>query len=883
MARGVKRFIFQAPTGCHRRGQGILMFDGTIRRVEDIAVGDMLMGPDSKPREVLRLCRGTQRMVRISPIAGNPFVVNIDHVLSLVCTNGGRLKVLQDGEVIDISVRDYLRLSKSRKHLLKLFRTGVTFANKFNLKIGDYGPQGIDPYFLGILLGDGSIKYNSIGVTTMDKEILFVCEQQLHLYNLKKLRKSVSRTGAPTYFFSGVRGKPNILKDNLQRLGLHGCGSESKFVPQAYKIASRQDRLYLLAGLMDTDGSTVRGGFDYVSKSKRLAMDVVFLTRSLGLAAHINKSRKRDQHGTSGTYWRVYISGDCSIIPTNIKRKQSAPRLQKKNVLRTGFQVRRLGIEEYFGFELDGDGRYLLDDFIVTHNSGKTILSAVLIKKMLERGKRVLFAAHRRELVTQPYSKFVEDVNIPLASIGVIKSDLKKLRNPSAPIQIVSIQSVYQKALPPADVVVIDECHLARSNSYDWLIKQYPDAFLIGLTATATRLDGRSLGDVFDEIVVVAQPSELYEKGYIVRPKMFTVPESKLPDLTGLHHVAGDFKEDELNERVMKTVIMGSIVDHYGERARGLRAMSCGVSIKHSKAICDMLNGAGIRARHIDGTTSSAERVAALKDLEAGEYDVLCQVGLWIEGLDCPPLKCLIQARPTESIVIHLQSFGRIVRPWNDVTPIMLDHAANCIRLGRPTKDWEFSLRDEKRVFTKRELQEKVCKTCFAIVEASATVCPECGTALTRERKIENDTDTKLVEMREPTLAEVQRDAYKKLWRVAYRDGFDTYWVIRRFAEKYGSAPPRDWTPPEREVINYTFEQKKKTVAGWRAAMGKNPSLTTAWLENHYQLKFQEPMGTFNVQLEQESQQNTASDALKQQLAATEVSSENVKKVPLNW
>lgn len=517
--------------------------------------------------------------------------------------------------------------------------------------------------------------------------------------------------------------------------------------------------------------------------------------------------------------------------------------------------------------------------------SGKTIIAAILVKRMIERGKRVIFAAHRRELILQPYKKFTEDAGIPASEVGVIKADLKKLRNPGAAIQIVSIQSVYGRALPPTDVVIIDECHLARSASYDWLVKQFPDAYIIGLTATPCRLDNRSLGEVFEEIVVVAQPTELYRAGYIVKPRMFTVEESKLPDLSGLHHRGGDFREDELNERVMKTVIMGSIVEKWGEKARGLRSMACCVSIMHSKAVCSMLNAAGIRARHIDGSTPGDERKRSLDDLEAGLYDVLCQVGLWIEGLDMPALKCLIQARPTESLVIHLQSFGRIVRPWNDVTPVMLDHAGNVMRLWPPpTWDRTYSLHDEKPRAERGDRGPRACKACGAIIDEQGLVrCPVCGAELSKRREVQHDESVDLVELDDsrPSEESLRISEFKKLWRVAHRDGFDEWWVMRRYAEKYGDAPPKTWKAPEREKVEYTQDQKRASVRGWIAAMQHNPSLDNGWLAKHYQLKFQESIEKYHEQERAGTAAEKSAPAVQRELDSEP--SEPVRKVTLDW
>lgn len=149
-------------------------------------------------------------------------------------------------------------------------------------------------------------------------------------------------------------------------LGGSLCGGEDKFIPHEYKTASRHDRLEILAGLMDTDGSRLVDGYDFVSKSERLARDVAFVARSVGIAAYVKETRKSCQTGAVGTYWRVSISG-ASAIPARLR--PPAPRKQAKSVLHTGFHVEYSGHAPWVGFVLDGDQRFLLGDFTVTHNS----------------------------------------------------------------------------------------------------------------------------------------------------------------------------------------------------------------------------------------------------------------------------------------------------------------------------------------------------------------------------------------------------------------------------------------------------------------------------------------------------------------------------------
>lgn len=371
--------MLMGPSGCHRRGQKVLVWDGTLKAVEDVRVGDLLMGPDSTPRRVLELHHGTEKMIEIIPTKGEPWVVNEGHILTLVRTSrkigarpGRKAQYRATSELVDVWVKDWQAWSKTQKNIHKLVRTGVEFPAR-------YAGTPLDPYFMGILLGDGGF-LGTPKVTTTDEEIRALVYEQAEEFGLHVSVDDGNGTKCPTYFLSTDKGgkhgpeRVNPIALKLASLDLWGVPCESKFIPHIFKTATREDRLTLLAGLIDTDGSFDKkgNGYDFVSKSKALTDDTTFLARSLGFAAYPQPCVKKSQRGTEGTYYRIFISGDVDTIPVRIPSKKARPRKQVKDVLRTAFTTRSLPPEEYFGFVLDGDHRYLLDDFTVTHNTGKT-------------------------------------------------------------------------------------------------------------------------------------------------------------------------------------------------------------------------------------------------------------------------------------------------------------------------------------------------------------------------------------------------------------------------------------------------------------------------------------------------------------------------------
>lgn len=349
-----------APTGCHARGTLLPLFNGKLKAVEDIGVGDKLLGPDGRGRNVLRLISGKEQMYEIVPIKGKPFIVNENHILSLVRTGDGTGLA---NKTIDISVKEYLKTSKTFKHIHKLYRPEA-----FEFQVPKAELE-IEPYILGLMLGDGYLHPKRIEITSADSEVAnelksFAAKNDV---NISKHIKPGNR--AVGYYFTNNKKHNNPIVRKLSSLGLIGRKSHNKFVPNHYKTASINDRLELLAGLIDSDGhNTGKCTYEFVSKSQMLASDVVFLSQTLGLAAS-----KKTKTINGVDYFRIHISGDVDKIPCRISRKiQKQTRKQKKSALRTGFKLVKKDVDDFFGFTLDGDHLYVNDDFVVNHNCGKS-------------------------------------------------------------------------------------------------------------------------------------------------------------------------------------------------------------------------------------------------------------------------------------------------------------------------------------------------------------------------------------------------------------------------------------------------------------------------------------------------------------------------------
>ena len=324
--------------------------------------------------------------------------------------------------------------------------------------------------------------------------------------------------------------------------------------------------------------------------------------------------------------------------------------------------------------------------------SGKTVIAAFIVASAILKGKRVLFIAHRRELINQTFRKLV-DANIPEQNIGIIMAKDKRTR-PEALVQVASIDTLRRRKFPEADLVIIDEAHRSLAVSYLNVIAHYADkgVAVLGMTATPYRGDGKGLGDVYEALEIVASPRQLIEMGFLVEPRVFTVPNQFLPNLSGVRVRKGDYLESDLEEAVNQAQLVGNIVEHWLQRANGVRTVAFAVSVAHSKNICQQFVAKGIPAEHLDGETPMVVRDAILARLQAGVTKIVCNCGVLCEGWDQPSVKCAILARPTKSTGLYLQQGGRILRPWEGVGALILDHAGNARMHGLPQDDRELTL-----------------------------------------------------------------------------------------------------------------------------------------------------------------------------------------------
>lgn len=662
---GHSKTLLVLPTGCHAKGEKILMASGHIKPVEDIKTGQLLMGMDGTPRRVLHVVTGLDALYKVTPIKGTPFFVTGDHKLTLVRTNECATPEFpseaRGGEIVDVSVKEWLMWSKWKKHVHKLIRCdGI---GRFNRS---FYSLPIAPYFLGVLLGDGGIT-QGINITTPDREVEEEIYRQAQKYGMDI--RTVPAGKATTYHLHLKKGQRGRLCSELKSLGLMGKSSGDKFIPHDYKTSDWLDRLQMVAGLIDSDGaSNGAGGYDFVSKSEKLANDLAFMCRSLGLAAYVNACTKTAQNGFSGKYFRVSISGDCSIIPCRVDHKKAPQRKQKKSVLRTGFSVEQYGIGQYFGFTVDKDNRYLLHDFTVTHNCGKTIVFSRVAEDQVKNGERVLILAHRGELLEQAADKLNRATGLNCAVEKAEETSLDSWFR----VTVGSVQSLMRpKRLAQFKpdhygTIIVDEAHHVLSDGYQRVLSHFDKAKVLGVTATPDRGDMRNLGKYFDSLAYEYTLPKAIRDGYLCPIKAVTIPLQI--DLTSVKTSQGDYNAGDLGTAL--DPYLDAIADEMAKLCAERKTIVFLPLIKTSQKFCRLLNEKGFRAAEVNG--ESEDRAQILQDFADNKYNVLCNSMLLTEGYDQPDVDCIVMLRPTKVRSLYAQCVGRGTRLAPGKTHLLL-------------------------------------------------------------------------------------------------------------------------------------------------------------------------------------------------------------------
>lgn len=379
---------------------------------------------------------------------------------------------------------------------------------------------------------------------------------------------------------------------------------------------------------------------------------------------------------------------------------------------------------------------------------GKTVVAAHIIRGLVKQGLRVLFLTHRKELVEQALNRLQAR---GVTSVGIIMADVPEDR--SQPVQVASIQTLIHRKLPPADVIVVDEAHHAKARTWIGTLNKYPGVAVLGLTATPVRGDGAPLGDVFEDMVEAPSAETLIALGFLARPRCYSWGS---PDLRDVELKNGDYESEELGRRMSDPKLVGDVVLHWEQYAKGRPSVCYAVNVAHAVALTERFQAAGARAELLTGETPKDQRGEMLEALEAGRIDIVVNVMVLTEGWDAPKVRNCILCRPTLSEGLFLQMVGRIMRPGD--RPNILDHAGNVVRHGRPEQDWHWRLTEKRAKKAKhgaRDTATKVCEGCGSNVSVACRECPGCGFEFwEKDGEVPEDVTQWLQEVTGPSLRE---------------------------------------------------------------------------------------------------------------------------------
>jgi len=632
---GPGKWLISLATGlgkCFQKGTKILMFDGSIKNVENIKRNDCLMGFDNKPKTVTKTTTGYEKMYAVSRPKHKDYIVNESHILSLQFTGLKDKKVTDNKgnkynshDYINIDIKNYIETTNHFKHVAKGYCQKINFPEKEII---------IDPYFLGLWLGDGNS--HQLLITTPDVEIIEYLSSFAKDNGYELSKHEDKRSKADGYLLRNFKKKDfirNYFKENF---------FYNKHIPFEYSRNSEYNRLQILAGLLDSDGylhSNDHSTFEFSNKDKKITEEVAFISRSLGLTV-TERTKYNKKYDRNYYYCRIF--GDTTIIPTKIKRKQSQCNKNKNN-LRHGIKLKELGVEKYYGFTLlEEDKRFLLDDFTVVHNT--------FIFSKLPRTGKTLVLAHREELVLQVKDEF----DCP---VGFEKAELHSNGEEVISASVQSMINRLDKFHPRYfDRIICDECHNFSAITFSKVLDHFKPIQLLGFTATAFRADGQDLSKHFDKVIFNRDLKWGIENGYSAPLKCKRVNIGY--DLSGIKKKAGDYTAKELESKVNIEGANDAIAKIYNESEKPVIIFA--VNIAHCESIQEKIPDSVV----VTGKTKNRSEI--IERVKNGEIDCLINCQVFTEGTNIPNLRTGIIARPTKSIVLYIQMVGRILRWLKD-------------------------------------------------------------------------------------------------------------------------------------------------------------------------------------------------------------------------
>lgn len=365
-------------SGCHAPGTEVIMADGHIKKVEDVCIGDLVMGDDGSPRKVLELHHGVQQMYKIIPNVGDIQIVNENHILY----GKKRDYYRKTYKPFTMKIKDYYDMviehPRKRDGYKIIHSNSVTFPHQ---------DVPIDPYIFGLWLGDGDS--SKARFTSEDQEIIDYLTNYGISNNFDVRITDCENSKSCKHIYLASKTTTNQFHTQLRELNV----LNNKHIPDCYLFNDRETLLQMLAGLIDSDGTYTKNKhtveITQYEGRKHLVDQIEYVCHLLGMrvSRDIRISKERVLNGKiikgGVKQYRINILWGHSVIPSKLPRKQSTDRDNTKNKsqldrLDSNFRVEKLGSGEYYGFTLDGNQLFLLKDFSVCHNSWPSLTTAVV-------------------------------------------------------------------------------------------------------------------------------------------------------------------------------------------------------------------------------------------------------------------------------------------------------------------------------------------------------------------------------------------------------------------------------------------------------------------------------------------------------------------------
>lgn len=475
---------------------------------------------------------------------------------------------------------------------------------------------------------------------------------------------------------------------------------------------------------------------------------------------------------------------------------------QKSGVIMT-YQVREYQQQAIHGLRMGIVEKHKAQILMMATGSGKTLVATEIMKGAQSKRNRAYFIVDNLELVEQTLNRFLKDG----LDVGVIQGK-HELTDYSRLVQVASIQTLNRRwddikeELRPR-LVVIDEAHVIHETHIkiiEWCKEN--NIPVIGLSATPFR---KGLGNIFDRLQIGATTDYLTEQGYLV-PALCYAPN--IPNLKGIKSKGGDWAEDALAEVMGEAKFMGDVVEHWLQLAEGRKTIVFACNVAHSREIAKQFNQAGVIAAHIDGYMDTDERANIIDQFRKGYIQVISNVAVLTKGFDVPDVSCVVLARPTKSLMLHIQMMGRGLRLAEGKKDcLIIDHAGNCLRNGLPTDDLPNTLDDGKgknpdrkvKQQDKQEREPRPCVKCNFVY--AGRMCPLCGFKPQAHEDVAfiNGELVPLTEVprnKRKFTPEEKQDIYAQMLGYAYQHKYSQGWAYYKTKEYCGSMPKNTNVPP---------------------------------------------------------------------------------------